>query len=129
MEKDKKKINKQYEKMLPIHKSEKNNQEFLIKMFNYYLLGENEKKCKQLLSVIKESIRQEEIVKETEMLYHIFFEGCSDYIAPLVHQLDNLKDEQKGMAAYYIAVQYRNLGNKSKQEEYETLSKKYLSNF
>lgn len=108
MERDKKKINEQFERLYPILKKPLQNQEFLTKMFQHYLFEQDEKRCKKLLGTIQESIQQASILHEAQMLFQIFFENSSAYINELKQKMETMENEQKAMCAYYISLQYEN---------------------
>lgn len=123
MKRDKKKINKQFERLYPILKNPLQNQEFLTKMFQHYLFEQDEKRCKKLLDAIQESIQQASILHETQMLFQIFFEDSFAYIDEMKQKMKEMKDEQKAMCAYYISLQYENKKDEYHAQKYRELSK------
>lgn len=127
MQKNNEKINIQFEKLWNVSKKDIHNQEFLTKMFNHYAFSGNKKQSKRILDEIKRKINKPNIVYEAEMIYEIFFKKSSKYIDDLKEKMNVMENEQKGMAAYFISVQYRNMNNVKKVEEYEQISKQYFS--
>lgn len=123
MKRDKKKINKQFERLYPILKNPLQNQEFLTKMFQHYLFEQDEKRCKKLLDAIQESIQQASILHETQTLFQIFFEDSFAYIDEMKQKMKEMKDEQKAMCAYYISLQYENKKDEYHAQKYRELSK------
>ncbi len=123
MERDKKKINEQFERLYPILKKPLQNQEFLTKMFQHYLFEQDEKRCKKLLGTIQESIQQASILHEAQMLFQIFFENSSAYINELKQKMETMENEQKAMCAYYISLQYENKKDEYHAQKYRELSK------
>ena len=123
MERDKKKINEQFERLYPIFKKPLQNQEFLTKMFQHYLFEYDEKRCKKLLNAMQESIQQTSILHETQMLFQIFFENSFAYIDELKQRMKTMENEQKAMCAYYISLQYENKKDEYHAQKYREFSK------
>lgn len=112
--------------MRDIHKIPLDDQEFLTKMFNFYLQDNNKNECKKIISEMEKRMSNKRILNESKMLFDIIFEKSSAYIDLLIDQMKNMKDEQKGIACYYLSIQYRNKGDGENQKKYEKLSKQYL---
>ncbi|MDX8417317.1 hypothetical protein [Absicoccus intestinalis] len=126
MQRNKDKINGQYHKMRDIHKKPLDDQEFLTKMFNYYLQDNNKNECKNIISAMEKHLTNKTIINESKMLFNIIFNKSSAYIDLFIDQMKNMKDEQKGIACYYLSIQYKNKGEVENQQKYEKLSKQYL---
>ena len=70
MERDKKKINEQFERLYPILKKPLQNQEFLTKMFQHYLFEQDEKRCKKTIRYYsRKSIQQASILHKNSKCY------------------------------------------------------------
>ncbi len=126
MQNDSQKIEEQFRKMWEVPAKPLQRQDFLVKMFNYYIFLPNQEKSKMMLEAIKKEIRCKETVQQAQMLYNIFFKNSYAYINELEKNMEFYTKEQKAMAYYYISMQYKNMNNMEKANEYKEKSKKCI---
>lgn len=126
MQKDKKKIDRQFERLWPVRKNDLQNQDFLVKTFQHYLFEEDRQRCRKILEEMRKSISRKSVIHDADMLYNIFFEQKYDYIEEWKARMETLPNEQKVMCAYYISMQYKNKKDYEQAEKYEQLAKKLI---
>lgn len=119
MKADGKKIEECFDVMLHMRMNKKQELDVVIKAFYYYLDEGNKKKCKTLLTRLK-NIAEENIVQECKVIYDILLEEKTSYIDDMEAQLkeEGLQDAQKGMFHYMLALQYGYLNNGQKKREH-----------
>lgn len=123
---DDKKIDECFDSILNIGMSKKQKQDIYMKAFNYYVGMENATKTKKIIAVI-EDFDNEQMKKEARTVYDIFILKRGTYIPEMEALLAEQDDAAKGITEYLLSVQYGNLNNKKKANEYLELSKKHLN--
>ncbi len=119
MKADVKKIEECFDLILHMRMNKKQELDVVIKAFYYYLDEENKKKCKTMLTRLK-NIADENIYKECKVIYDILLEEKTIYIDDMEEQLkeEGLQAPQKGMFHYMLALQYSYLNNGQKKREH-----------
>lgn len=123
---DSKKIAESFDFIFTMRMSQKQKDDVYMKAFNYYVSLEDKKKTKELIEII-ETFKNEALKREARTIYDIFILKKANYVEAMENDLPNMDNAQKGITEYLLSVQYTNINNKKKAEEYLELSKKHLS--
>lgn len=122
---DTKQTDASFDLLMSINMTTNQKDDVYMKAFNYYVSLEDKKKTKELMEVI-ETFKNEELVKEARTIYDIFILKKANYIEIMEDTLEDMDDAQRGITEYLLSVQYANIKDKKKAEEYLQLSREHL---
>ncbi len=118
LENNKKEINKQFEKMFKYRLSHMQKKDLLMKAFNYYITIGDDKHAKKVLNIIMQT-DDDDLKKETEMLYKILFENSSEYIDAMLKTLCDASEQDRPFVEYLLYHQYKNMNDKENSSLYK----------
>ena len=122
MERNKNQIDAQFEKLFPLKKSSRQQEDLLRKSFEYYLETENKKQCEKILDLMDTL----DIKQEAQMMFDILLNKKADYIDFLLEKAENCTGENKAVCYTLVAQQYANINDKDSEQKYQTLAKNIL---
>ena len=122
MERKKNQIDAQFEKLFPLKKSSRQQEDLLRKSFEYYLETENKKQCEKILDLMDNL----DIKQEAQMMFDILLDKKADYIDFLLEKAENCTGENKAVCYTLVAQQYANINDKDSERKYQTLAKNVL---
>ena len=122
MERNKNQIDAQFEKLFPLKKSSRQQEDLLRKSFEYYLETENKKQCEKILDLMDTL----DIKQEAQMMFDILLDKKADYIDFLLEKAENCIGENKAVCYTLVAQQYANINDKDSERKYQTLAKNVL---
>lgn len=122
MQSNQAKVEEQFNLLLNMRMSKKQEIDIVVKAFYYYIDEENKTKTRELLDRMGK-IGDDAIAKECQIIYDIFILKEVKYIDTMLEQLANpeVTGVNRGMFHYMLAVQYAN--NKNAKEEMLHLEK------
>ena len=122
MERNKNQIDAQFEKLFPLKKSSRQQEDLLRKSFEYYLETENKMQCEKILDLMDHL----DIKQEAQMMFDILLDKKADYIDFLLEKTENCTGENKAVCYTLVAQQYANISDKDSKRKYQTLAKNVL---
>lgn len=92
--------------------------DLLMKAFNYYITIGDDKHAKKVLNIIMQT-DDDDLKKETEMLYKILFENSSEYIDAMLKTLCDASEQDRPFVEYLLYHQYKNMNDKENSSLYK----------
>lgn len=121
---NKKEINKQFEKMFKYRLSHIQKKDLLMKAFNYYITIGDNKHAKKVLNIIMQT-DDNDLKKETEMLYKILFENSNEYIDTMLENLCEASEQDRPFIEYLLYHQYKNMNDEENASFYKEKYKQH----
>lgn len=99
---------------------------YFMKAFNFFVGVKDKKNSRRYLEKIN-LLPNERLKQEANRVYNIYILKNDKYLDELVEELEEMKDEQKGVNEFLISIIYKNKNDIENAEKYEKLSKKHFA--
>ncbi|MGM9946947.1 hypothetical protein [Floccifex sp.] len=109
---------------LPLTPSQK--EHYYMKAFNYYVGLLDKRNTKKYLDLIQK-LNNDRMKLEANRVYNIYILKNDKDLRPLLKELEELEDEQKGVNEFLISLIYKNKKDMENAKKYEELSQKHFA--
>lgn len=124
LQKNKKKIDCQFDALLKMKLNEVQKQDVCLNGFNYYL-SENNKKRVEIFYNLSKELKNEVVKNNICISYDILCKDGYKYLDEILEVYKNCSDEEKYINEFLLSIMYKNKGDLEKSSYFEQLANQH----